>query len=427
KGPVHDENGQIIGIQTIFWDITQQRIAEQELLAEREQLRLAKQAADEANQAKSEFLANMSHEIRTPMNAIIGMTDLVLETPLTKTQHEYLRMIQDSGEALLTLINDILDFSKIEAGKLEFDCTTFDIRESLGDLMKGLGFRAHSKGLELAFRIDERIPRAVHGDSGRIRQIVINLIGNAIKFTERGEIVLDVECLQQSEDQVRLRFTVTDTGIGIAPEHCAKIFQAFEQADASTTRKYGGTGLGLAISSRLVELMDGRIWVDSEVGVGSRFQFELMLGIDDTHPPVPWSDSSVDLQGVRVLIVDDNATNRRILKDMLANWGLHPVTASGSNHALRALVDARDEDDAFKLVISDMNMPEADGLTLAKSIIDQHLLSPLSVIMLTSGVRPHDAADLRALGIPQHLLKPVKQSEMYDALVSSLCASGSAR
>ncbi len=216
KGPVRNEQGDVIGIQTIFWDITEQRIAEKALLAEREELRAAKQAADDANRAKSDFLANMSHEIRTPMNAIIGMTDLLLETQLTQTQQEYLSMVQDSGEALLTLINDILDFSKIEAGKLELDCTSFDIRESLGDSMKGLGFRAHGKGLELAFRVDEQIPRYLHGDSGRIRQIVVNLVGNAIKFTETGEVVLEIDCQHRSDRQATLRFAVIDTGIGIA-------------------------------------------------------------------------------------------------------------------------------------------------------------------------------------------------------------------
>jgi PAS domain S-box-containing protein len=424
KGPVRDENDEVIGIQTIFWDITDQRNAEQALLAEREQLREAKRAADEANRAKSDFLANMSHEIRTPMNAIIGMTDLLLETPLTQTQHEYLSMIQDSGEALLTLINDILDFSKIEAGKLELDCTPFDIRESLGDLMKGLGFRAHSKGLELAFRVHVDVPRYVHGDPGRIRQIVVNLVGNAIKFTDSGEIVLDVECADRSESMAKLRFSVSDTGIGIADEHQEKIFQAFEQADASTTRKFGGTGLGLAISARLVELMQGRIWVESSVGKGSTFVFEFPLQIVADHAMPKKTEPKANLHGVRVLVVDDNATNRRILKDMLTNWGMNPVTSSGGKLALQALADAKAEGDSFQLIISDMNMPEIDGLMLAKTIVGEGLLDPESLIMLTSGVRPNDAADLRALGIPQHLLKPVKQSEMYNAIVSTLSSRG---
>ncbi len=424
KGPVRNEHGEVIGIQSIFWDITEQRIAEQALLAEREELRIARDSADEANRAKSDFLANMSHEIRTPMNAIIGMTDLLLETRLTQTQREYLTMVQDSGEALMTLINDILDFSKIEAGKFELEYATFDIRESLGDTMKGLGFRAHGKGLELAFRVDEKIPRYLRGDPGRIRQIVVNLVGNAIKFTDTGEVVLQIECVDKTDDQATLRFAVIDTGIGIASEHSDKIFQKFEQADASTTRKFGGTGLGLAISSRLVQLMDGRIWVESELGKGSTFQFELSLDVDNTKSARVRTDAGVNIQGVRVLIVDDNATNRRILKDMLSNWGMIPVTASGGGVALQALADAREEDDPFRLLISDVNMPDMDGLMLARSIVEQSLLNPASVIMLTSGARPNDSADLQSLGISLHLLKPAKQSELYDAVVCSLSALG---
>ena len=424
KGPVRDENDEVIGIQTIFWDITEQRVAEKALLAEREELRIAKEMADEANRAKSDFLANMSHEIRTPMNAIIGMTDLLLETQLTQPQREYLTMVQDSGEALLTLINDILDFSKIEAGKLELEITTFDIRESLGDSMKALGFRAHTKGLELAFHVDEKIPKYLRGDPGRIRQIVVNLVGNAIKFTDVGEVVLEIDCQQLTENQSTLRFGVVDTGIGIAAEHCTKIFEEFEQADASTTRRFGGTGLGLAISSRLVQLMQGKIWVESEVGKGSKFLFELPLEIDQSQPTVKPSESRVDIHGIRVLIVDDNATNRRILKNMLVNWGMNPVTTSGAAHALQALADANEEDDAFKVLISDVNMPDIDGLTLAQEVVGQSLLDPASVIMLTSGARPNDTAHLQSFGITQHLLKPAKQSELYDAVVSSLSAVG---
>lgn len=425
KGPVRGEDGEVVGIQTIFWDITEQRKAEQALLEEREQLRKAKREAEEANRAKSDFLANMSHEIRTPMNAIIGITDLLLETQLIQSQQEYLRMVQDSGVALLTLINDILDFSKIEAGKVELDHTAFDIHETLGDSMKGLGFRAHGKGLELALRVDQRIPKYLRGDPGRLRQIVINLVGNAIKFTEEGEVVLEIECEQVSDSHALLRFAVVDTGIGIAEEHCSKIFEEFEQADASTTRRFGGTGLGLAISSRLVRLMNGRIWVESELGKGSKFQFELPLQVDLRESTESLNESNVDIQGTRVLIVDDNATNRRILKDMLTNWGMEPVTTSGGALAIQTLADAREEDDAFPIMISDVNMPEMDGLMLSKNAVHEGLLSPSSIIMLTSGARPHDAAELRSLGISKHLLKPVKQSEMYDAVVGALSEAGS--
>ena len=424
KGPVRNEHGEVIGIQSIFWDITKQRVAELALEAEREELRQAKLAADAANRAKGDFLANMSHEIRTPMNAIIGMTDLLLETQLTKTQHEYLSMVQDSGDALLTLLNDILDFSKIEAGKLELETTSFDIRETLGDAMKGLGFRAHNKGLELAVRIDRAIPNSLLGDPGRIRQIIVNLVGNAIKFTEQGEVVLQIECLDKSDAQAKLRFSVIDTGVGIAQEHCSKVFQEFEQADASTTRKFGGTGLGLSISARLVQMMDGNIWVESELGKGSKFQFELPLAVDTSTSATKQPQARVDIQGIRVLIVDDNATNRRILKDMLTNWGMNPTTVSGGNLALQALADANEEEDSFQLVISDVNMPEMDGLMLAKAIVEKALLNPTSVIMLTSGARPTDSSELRSLGVELHLLKPAKQSEVYDAVVQSLSALG---
>ncbi len=423
KGPVRNDQGEVVGIQTIFWDITEQRIAEQALMAEREQLRAAKIAADSANRAKSDFLANMSHEIRTPMNAIIGMTDLLLETQLTRTQREYLDMVQHSGESLLTLLNDILDFSKIEAGKLEFDLTTFDIREFLGDTMKGLGFRAHHKGLEAAFRVDDKVPKFLRGDPGRLRQIVVNLVGNAIKFTSRGEVLVEIESVSETDDEVTLQFSVIDTGIGIAPENLDKVFKEFEQADASTTRKFGGTGLGLAICSQLVQLMGGRIRVESELGTGSRFNFELTLEIDHDAHAVNGNDGAhVNVHGVRVLIVDDNATNRRILKDMLTNWGMNPATASGGAAALQAISDAADEQDEFRLVISDVNMPDMDGLMLARKIVEKSLLSPDSVIMLTSGARPSDSTDLQSIGIRLHLLKPAKQSEIYDAIVSSLSA-----
>ena len=424
KGPVRNNNGEVIGIQTIFWDITEQRKAEIALNQEREELRIAKEAADTANQAKSDFLANMSHEIRTPMNAIIGMTDLLLETQLTRTQHEYLGMIQDSGEALLSLINDVLDFSKIESGKFELDVAPFDVRELLGDTMKGLGFKAHDKGLELALRIDPNLPPRLLGDAGRIRQIVINLVGNAIKFTDAGEVLLDIKHSASSHSEVKLHVAVVDTGIGISSEHVDKVFEEFEQADASTTRRFGGTGLGLAISSRLVQLMKGRIWVESELGLGSKFQFEIPLQIDKSTQIDGQSLKSVNVQGIRVLIVDDNATNRRILKDMLTNWGMKPVTASGGSVALQTLADAVEEDDAFQVVISDVNMPEMDGISLAHAIIEKSLLNPASVIMLTSGARPDDTKNLKSFGVQLHLLKPAKQSEIYDAVVSSLIATG---
>jgi CheY-like chemotaxis protein len=290
--------------------------------------------------------------------------------------------------------------------------------------MKGLGFRAHSKGLELAFRVDENIPKFLIGDPSRIRQIIVNLIGNAIKFTETGEVVLEIDCVEKSETEAQLRFTVIDTGIGIAPEHLDKVFEEFEQADASTTRRFGGTGLGLAISARLVQMMGGRIWVESKLGKGSKFRFELPMEIDNSRRVSKRPESKLNVRGVRVLIVDDNATNRRILKDMLTNWGMNPVTSSGGLHALQALQDANEENDAFQVMISDMNMPELNGLMLAQTALEKELLDPASVIILTSGARPRDTEELQDLGITQHLIKPAKQSEMYDAVISSLHAIG---
>ena len=413
KVPLLDNAGNVTGLVGIDRKITRLKNTESEL-------RGAKQAADEANRAKGEFLANMSHEIRTPMNAIIGMTDLLLETQLTKTQREYLNMVQDSGESLLALINDILDFSKIDAGKLELETTVFDIRECLGDTMKSLGLRAYGKGIELAVHIDSGIPKFLIGDPGRIRQIVVNLVGNAIKFTEKGEVFLEIVCESKEEECASLHFSVSDTGIGISPEKCKTVFEEFEQADASTTRRFGGTGLGLAITSRLVNLMNGRIWVESELGTGSKFQFTVPLVIDRTQSEPARSEQLVIVSGLRVLVVDDNATNRRILKDMLTNWGMAPVTASGATQALQVLEDARDEGDPIRIVISDVNMPDIDGIQLARDILSRDLLPGSSVVMLTSGARPDDANQLREIGVQSHLMKPIKQSELFGAMVMSL-------
>ncbi|MBX3418848.1 MAG: response regulator [Pirellulaceae bacterium] len=427
KGPVRNERREVIGIQTIFWDITEQRLAEQALEREREELREAKLAAEQANRAKSDFLANMSHEIRTPLNGIIGITDLLLETPLNSTQKEYMRMLQDSGVSLLTLLNDILDFSKIEAGKLEIETLSFDIRELLGDTLKGLGLRAQGKGLELACQIDPQTPRILRGDSNRLRQIILNLIGNAIKFTEQGEIVLEIDCIEKNCDTALLRFTVFDTGIGIPTDKIDKVFEEFEQADASTTRRYGGTGLGLAICARLVELMNGRIWVESELDRGSKFQFELSLEIEEQAGTGSGSEGHGDMSGLRVLIVDDNATNRRILKEIFAGWGMIPTTTSGAESALQALADAVEEGDGFQLMISDVNMPDIDGIELAKRVLDQGFLKSSALIILSSGARPRDSNSLQALGVPAPLMKPAKQSEIYQAVVNSLMSNGHRR
>ncbi len=427
-----DREGKVTGFRVLSRDCTERKMREQELARAKEVVEAAKQAAEEAriaaekaSRAKSEFLANMSHEIRTPMNAIMGMTELVLATELTGEQREFLSMAKSAADSLLVVLNDILDYSKIEAGKVVLDPAPFNLSDAVTDAVKILTLAARQKGIELALHVEADVPPAVVGDATRLRQVMINLIGNAIKFTAKGEVVVRLGVEESGKTSAKLHFSVRDTGIGISPENQKKLFKAFEQADISTARQYGGTGLGLAISSQIVRLMDGRIWLDSAVGVGSTFHFTVQLPVAPGTAESAKSEAAPSLAarigideiesqpGLRILLAEDNAINQRLAVAMLSRMG-HQVTSASTGHEVMLKL----KDDEFDLILMDVQMPEMDGLAAASRIRLQERAtgSHIPIIAMTANAMAGDREMCIAAGMDDYITKPINGNDLKQAI-----------
>ena len=416
----YDDKGNAIAILEINTDISERKFAET-------QLTMAKDAAEAATNAKSDFLANMSHEIRTPMNGVIGLTNLVLKTPLTDRQRDYLGLIKGSADSLLRLLNDILDFSKMEARKLELDVIEFDLREMLGNTLKAFSATANEKKIELIHHVMPGVPVWIEGDSGRLSQIIVNLTGNALKFTKEGEVVVRVIQEECDEHTVLLRFSVSDSGIGIPKEQQDYIFSAFAQADSSTTREYGGTGLGLAIVAQLVNLMDGKVWIDSAPGKGTTFHFTARFQLPDRQQlqPAMHIAQLASLHNLAILVVDDNRTNRMILAEILSNWTMHPVLAADADQALQFLQQQNLLEKPFPVILLDMHMQGVNCFELAESIKANSPSDVAIIMMVSANDMDNDIERYRQVGIQYFLYKPIKQSELFDAIATATGAATS--